>query len=380
FVLLQRHGSSGPAAGDRNPSSSASASPAALAATTAALSAWLPAQLTRLACGGGGGGGGGGGPQLPPRMRRRLLVFLTAHLALGPRGTEVDRMRAVQSLSDLLDVLEAVLYDIYESGEGGEGDQSGTAHDDAGVGEAAAAAAAAPVAAAAAAAAPVADALLQLAFEVMMGSHTGAAAVGGGGGGGGGGQEVVAALLRLQALVPGALRNHLAALSLLTLGAYGKELQGLNLLLHRALQTPGPQTSRPSRRGAPAQAAAADAALTLQPLLAAVAFGTSAAPAAGAAPAAAWPAYLATALQRVMKTTATTGSSSTDGGDGGGGDDDCTRHSHGDLCLFIQCRRLLLSLWAAPTDNSYNLYGDGPIGGGGGAGYDSSLPPSCDLL
>ncbi|KXZ46761.1 hypothetical protein GPECTOR_41g726 [Gonium pectorale] len=299
FVLLQRHGAPGAAAtASGSSASAASSAPASSssAATSAVLAACLLPSLVRLAAGG----------PLPPPLRLRLLHFLCAHVALGPRGSEVDRMRAAQSAADVLDVLEAVLYDIEE---GGAVQTPGAVH--------------APAAdrAAAAAAAPVASALLQLAFEIMLGS--------GGGGGGGGAGEVVAALVRLSELVPGALNGQLAALSLLTLTAYGKELQGLHLLMHRTLR------HRPPPSGAP-PAASAEAAMSLQPLLAAVAFGTAAGPAA-------WPAHLASLLQRAMA-----GSS----GCGGGGDATAEANTdgggaYGDLCMARQCRHLLFSLWSA---------------------------------
>ncbi|PNH04359.1 hypothetical protein TSOC_009493, partial [Tetrabaena socialis] len=263
----------------------------------------------------------------PPGLRLRLLRFLGAHLALGPRGSEADRMRAVQCTVDLLDILEAALYDI----DAATAVQPG----------AAGGAAAAEVAAAGRS---LADVLLQLAFEVMYSTP--------GGGGGGGAQELVAALLRLRELVPGVLAGRLAALALLTLSAYGKELQGLHLLLHRALlDGQPPQPPQPKQHQPTPADAAADAALSLQPLLAAVAFGTSAlatpATSTSAASPSAWPAHLALTLQRIMDASG--------GDDGGSGavqsygmppPPPSPLLAHSDLCLHRQCRLLLLSLWA----------------------------------
>ncbi len=85
---LQRHPSSAAdraAAGGGGVGGGAAATAAApsLASSLAsvALAAWLHGRLVRLAC---------GGAPYPP-LRCRLLEFLTAHLALGPRGAEVDR-------------------------------------------------------------------------------------------------------------------------------------------------------------------------------------------------------------------------------------------------------------------------------------------------
>ncbi|GIL62059.1 hypothetical protein Vafri_16372, partial [Volvox africanus] len=358
FVLLQRHPSSSSAterAGAASSSSATSASAssgAASALATVALAAWLHGQLVRLAVGEPYGA--------PPWLRRQLLDFLVAHLALGPRGAEADRMQAVQATTDVLDVLEAVLYDsegevavtIAATTGGGLRRRDGCSELET------------PVAG------PLAAALMQLAFEIIMGPG------GSGGGGGGGAQEVVGALLRLQRLAPSALQNHLAELSLLTLNAYGKELQGLHRLLHKALrhshqhhhspqQPPPPSPQQQQWQYGPKQTSvgpsAADAALSLQPLLAAVAFGTSAAPS-GAVPASTWPAHLAAALQRIMDTG--NGSRSVGG---------CTsRKAHGDLCLMRQCRWLLLSLWPEATATISGCRGGSPS--------PSPLPLPCDLL
>ncbi|GIL81430.1 hypothetical protein Vretifemale_10448, partial [Volvox reticuliferus] len=354
FVLLQRHASSAAeraGAGASSSAASASASSGASTLVTVALSAWLHGQLVRLAVGEPYGA--------PPWLRRELLDFLVVHLALGPRGAEADRMQAVQATTDLLDVLEASLYDS-------EGEVAATT-----------------------VAGPLATALMQLAFEILLGPN-------GGGGGGGGAQEVVAALLRLQQLAPAALQNHLAELSLLTLNAHGKELQGLHRLLRNALrhsrqyhhghqqQPPSLQQQQQQQQQqwqrAPnqtsAETAAADAAFSLQPLLAAVAFGTAAAPS-GAVPASTWSAHLAAALQRVMDRSnggscgGDSDAASAAGTDGAGGR--CPPgKAHGDLCLIRQCRWLLLSLWAevTPTVSGYGIGGSSP--------HKSPLP--CDLL
>ncbi|GLI61002.1 hypothetical protein VaNZ11_003262, partial [Volvox africanus] len=357
FVLLQRHplATERAGAGASASASAASASSGAASALAAvALAAWLHSQLVRLAVGEPYGA--------PPWLRRQLLAFLVAHLVLGPRGLEADRMQAVQATTDLLDVLEAVLYD--REGEvavtitattGGLRRLDDCCYPETSV------------------AMPVAAALMQLAFEIIVGPGGG-----GGGGGGGGAQEVVAALLRLQRVAPSALQNHLAESSLLTLHAYGKELQGLHRLLHKALRhshqhhhspqqppPPPPQQQWQQWQYGPKQTSvgpsAADAALSLQPLLAEVAFGTSAAPS-GAVPASTWPAHLAAALQQIMDTG--TGNSSGSG---------CSsRKAHGDLCLIRQCRWLLLSLWAEATATASDCRGGLPS--------PSPSPLPCDLL
>ncbi|KAG2488037.1 hypothetical protein HYH03_013343 [Edaphochlamys debaryana] len=319
FVLLQRHApppaasASTSSASGAAPSTSASASASASATglATAALGCWLQGQLVRLAA---------GAPPALASIRLRVLSCLTAHLALGPRGAEVDRMRAVQSTTDLLDVLEAIWYDLGH--DGGSSTSAAAATDRS--------SSAALEAEAAAAAAALAAALLQLAFELLFGTGGG----GGGGAGGGGTADVLAAMLRLTETSPAAFRGHLAALSLLTLAAGDKEAHCLYRLMHRTLQSSG---------GGGGGGGGADASLCLQPLLSTIAFSTAAshsAAAAGAAAPGVWAAALTEALQRRLDGA---GGAAADGADGSG-DGETT---YGDLCLHRQCRRLLLALWSA---------------------------------